>query len=104
MKSWWRERFSCVFQANTRYGIFVIFQNPLRLLGSLRLLGELEYMAPFAIPRPGFCMVFQRASVVFSCPGSDFLAWDLIFGSQVNSLARGPFLGKKNVPKKVVLR
>ena len=33
---------------------------------------NLHYMAPFGIPRPGFCMVFQRASFVCSCPGTDF--------------------------------
>ena len=33
---------------------------------------NLCYMAPFAIPRPGFCMVFHRASFVFSCLGADF--------------------------------
>ena len=40
---------------------------------------NLHYMAPFAIPRAGFCMVLQRASFVvfmplggFGSPGSDF--------------------------------
>ena len=65
---------------------------------------NLHYMAPFGILRTGFCMVFQRASFVFSCPGTDFGAQDLIFGPGVNILARGPFLGQKWAPKKVNLR
>ena len=30
---------------------------------------NLRYMAPFDFSRAGFCMVFRRASFVFSCPG-----------------------------------
>ena len=33
---------------------------------------NLHYMAPFGIPRAWFCIVFQRASLVFSCLGADF--------------------------------
>ena len=33
---------------------------------------NLRYMAPFDFSRAGFCMVFRRASFVFSCPGTDF--------------------------------
>ena len=33
---------------------------------------NLHYMAPFAIPRAGFCIVFQRTSFVYSCPEADF--------------------------------
>ena len=33
---------------------------------------NLHYMAPFAIPRAGFCTEFRRASSVFSSPGVDF--------------------------------
>ena len=33
---------------------------------------NLHYMAPFGIPRPGFCMVFQRASFVFHAQGRFF--------------------------------
>ena len=33
---------------------------------------NLHYMAPFGIPRTGFCMFFQPASVAFSCLGADF--------------------------------
>ena len=33
---------------------------------------NLRYMAPFDFSRAGFCMVFRRASFVFSCPGADF--------------------------------
>ena len=56
---------------------------------------NLHNMAPFAIPNTGFCMVFQRASFVFSCPGADVWAQERIFGSRVNMLARGPFMGQK---------
>ena len=52
---------------------------------------NLHYMAPFAIPRPGFCMVFQRAPFVFSCPRADFGAQNRILDPQVDMLARGPF-------------
>ena len=61
-------------------------------------------MARFAIPRPGFCMVFQRASFDFSCPGADFGAQNRILDPQVDILARGPFWGQKWVPKKVNLQ
>ena len=57
---------------------------------------NLHHVAPFEIPRAGFCMVFQRASFVFSCPGADF-------GSQVNILGWGAFWAEKMVPKKIVL-
>ena len=33
---------------------------------------NLHYMPPFGIPRPGFCMVFQRASFVFHARGQIF--------------------------------
>jgi hypothetical protein len=49
-------------------------------------------MAPFAILKAGYNTVFQGASFVFSCPGADVGAWDLIFGPRVNILARGPCL------------
>ena len=61
---------------------------------------NLHYMAPFAIPRTGFCMVFQRASFVFSCPGADFGAQDWIldprigFGSAGRHLGRGTLFGQ----------
>ena len=64
---------------------------------------NLHYMAPFGIPRPGFCMVFQRASFVFSCPGLDVGAGDPIFGPRVNILARGPFLVNFGVPENILL-
>ena len=61
---------------------------------------NLQHMAPFAIPNTRFCMVFQRASLFFSCPGMDFWAQDQIFGSRVDILARGPFLAKQWPRKK----
>ena len=80
-------------------------------LGSKMVLGHnLHHMAPFGIPRAAFCMVFRRASFVFSCQGTDFGAQDQILDPQdpildpqVNILARGPFWPPKMVPKQVVL-
>ena len=40
---------------------------------------NLCYMAPFAIPRAGFCIEFRRASFIFSCPGVDFGTTGQIF-------------------------
>ena len=62
---------------------------------------NLRYMAPFDFSRAGFCMVFRRASFVFSCPGTDFEAQDRILDLQVNILARGPFWHQKKVPTKL---
>ena len=71
---------------------------------------NLCYMAPFDFSRAGFCMVFRRASFVFSCPGADFGAQDQILDPQdqildprVTSLARGPFWPQKMVLKKNVV-
>ena len=61
---------------------------------------NLRYMAPFDFSRAGFCMVFRRASFVFSCPGADFGAQDQILDLQGNILARGPFWPQKIIPKK----
>ena len=63
---------------------------------------NLHYMAPFAIPRAGFCMVFQRASFVFSCPGADFGARGQIWDPQVDILAWGAFLVNFWVPKNIL--
>ena len=79
--------------------------------GSKMVFGQnLHHMAPFEIPRAGLCMVFQRASFVFSCPGVDFGAQDRILDPQdqildphVNIFGWGAFWGQKLVPKKVVL-
>ena len=72
--------------------------------GSKMVLGHnLHHMAPFEIPRAGFCMVFHRASFVFSCPGAGLGAQDRILDPQVNILGWGPFWHQKVVPKKVVL-
>ena len=65
---------------------------------------NLRYMAPFDFSRAGFCMVFRRASFVFSCPGADFGGRGRIFGPGVNILARGPFWGQEWGPKKIVLQ
>ena len=60
----------------------------------------LRYMAPFDFSRAGFCMVFRRASFVFSCPGADFGGRGRILDLQVNIFARGTFLAPKNGPEK----
>ena len=64
---------------------------------------NLRYMAPFDFSRAGFCMVFRRASFVFSCPGTDFGGRGRILHPQVDNLARGPKRSQKMVPKKIVL-
>mgnify|MGYP004200184007 CR=1 FL=1 len=64
---------------------------------------NLRYMAPFDFSRAGFCMVFRRASFVFSCPGMDFGGPDRILDPQVNILARDHFGTKKWSRKKLVL-
>ena len=64
---------------------------------------NLRYMAPFDFSRAGFCMVFRRASFVFSCPGVDFEGQGRILDPQVNILARGPRRSQRMVPEKVVL-
>ena len=64
---------------------------------------NLRYMAPFDFSKAGFCMVFRRASFVFSCPGTDLDAgvgfldlgstfwpgdvFGVILGSRKNSFA-----------------
>ena len=63
----------------------------------------LRYMAPFDFSRAGFCMVFRRASFVFSCPGMDFGGQGRILVLQAEILARGLFRPQKMVPKKNVL-
>ena len=65
---------------------------------------NLRYMAPFAIPRTGFCVVVQRESFDFSCAGTDFEAQDRIWDHQVNMLARGPFLGQFWGPENLKLQ
>ena len=64
---------------------------------------NLRYMAPFDFSRAGFCMVFRRASFVFSCLGTDFGGRGQILDPQADILARGPFWPQKMVPEKVVL-
>ena len=64
---------------------------------------NLHCMAPFAILRAGFCMVFQRASFVFSCPGVDVGAAGPIVGPRVNMLARGRFFVNFVVPENILL-
>ena len=61
---------------------------------------NLRYMAPFDFSRAGFCMVFRRASFVFSCLGTDFGGPGRILDPQVDILARGPFWLNKNGPEK----
>ena len=70
---------------------------------------NLYYMAPFAIPRAGFCTEFRRASFVFSCPGLDFERLRVRFsGLGVDIPARGRFwlvlgCGKRWFCKGVIL-
>ena len=52
---------------------------------------NLHYMAPFAIPRAGFCMVFQRASFVSSCPEADFGALGQILEPSGQHVGPGTF-------------
>ena len=61
---------------------------------------NLRYMAPFDFSRAGFCMVFQRASFVFSCPGTDFGGWGRILDPQGQNFGPGPFLVPTNGPEK----
>ena len=65
---------------------------------------NLRYMGPFDFSRAGFCMVFRRASFVFSCPGAEFRGRGRNFGPGVNILARGRFLSDFGVLKKIVLQ
>ena len=43
--------------------ISILWQVPFKMVFG----HNLHYMAPFGIPRTGFCMVFQHASLVVSC-------------------------------------
>ena len=68
---------------------------------------NLHYMAPFEIPRAAFCMVFRRASFVFSCQGTDFGAQDADFGSPGSDFGSpgqhfgpGTILAPQNGPEK----
>ena len=56
----------------TRISLLEAYTKIFRVPSKMVFGHNLHYMAPFAIPRAGFCMVFQRASFVFSCPGTDF--------------------------------
>ena len=57
---------------------------------------NLRYMAPFDFSRAGFCMVFRRASFVFSCPGSDFGGQGRILEPRGRLFGLGTFLAPKN--------
>ena len=54
-----------------RISLLEAYTKILRVPSKMVFGHNLHYMAPFAIPRAGFCMVCQRASFVFSCPGAD---------------------------------
>ena len=54
---------------------------------------NLRYMAPFDFSRPGFCMVFQRAYFVFSCPGTDLGGRGRILEPRGRHFGPGMFLG-----------
>ena len=59
---------------------------------------NLHHMAPFPDPRPGFCMVFRRATFIFLAPGTTSWTQDPIFGlgSQVGLPTRpGRCFGQK---------
>ena len=56
---------------------------------------NLCYMAPFDFPRAGFCMVFRRASFVFSCPGADFGGRGSDFGFPRSTFWPGDLFGPK---------
>ena len=56
----------------TRISLLEAYTKILRVPSKMVFGHNLHYMAPFAIPRAGFCIVFQRASFVFSFPGADF--------------------------------
>ena len=53
---------------------------------------NLRYMAPFDFSRAGFCMVFRRASFVFSCPGTDFGGPGRILDPRGRHFGPGKFL------------
>ena len=65
---------------------------------------NLRYVAPFDFSRAGFCMVFRRASFVFSWPGVDFGGRGRILDPEVDILAWGRFLSDFGVLKKIVLQ
>ena len=65
---------------------------------------NLHYMAPFAIPRAGFCTEFRRASVVFSYLGVDFVAAGWIFRPWGWHSGPGTILASSGVPKKIILQ
>ena len=60
----------------------------------------LHYMAPFAIPNTGFCMVFQRASFVFFMPRGGILSPGSYFLISGRHFGPGTFLGSKMGPEK----
>ena len=53
---------------------------------------NLRYMAPFDFSRAGFCMVFRRASFVFSCPGMDLGGRGRILKPRGRHFGPGTFL------------
>ena len=68
---------------------------------------NLDHMAPFSNPRPGFCMVFRCACFWFWVPGSHFWTPDPKFGPGISKLGPGwpgEVFGPKNGgPKNMVL-
>ena len=61
---------------------------------------NLRYVAPFDFPRAGFCIVFRRASFVFSCPGADLGGRGRIFGPWGQHFGPGTFFGSRMGPEK----
>ena len=50
---------------------------------------NLDHMAPFSNPRPGFCMVFRRAHFIFLVPGTRFWTQGPIYGPRISKFGSG---------------
>ena len=61
---------------------------------------NLRYMAPFGFSRAGFCMVFRRASFVFSGLGTDFGGRGRILEPRGRHFGPETFLGRFWGPEK----
>ena len=60
---------------------------------------NLHHMAPFSILEAGFCMIFRRASFMFSVPGARF---GTLGPKNWPGLGLGPFWSKNGGPKKTL--
>ena len=61
------------------YVLFMHLHAFLCIIPTMVLDHDLYYMAPFAIPRAGFCTEFRHASFICSCPGVIFWTTGQIF-------------------------